>query len=70
MLEAGNRWEDEMLQETTFRVVALPSQSRLRLNPDAKPAYAWFGQLDAAQACMKECRSRKVYGHVFVEKEK
>ena len=58
-----------MQQETTYRVVALPSQSHLRLNPDARPVYAWFRQLDAAQACMKECRSRKVYGRVLVEKE-
>ena len=57
----------ETKQETTYRVVALPSRSRLRLNPDAKSVYAWFRQLDAAQACMKECRSRKVYGRVFVE---
>ena len=58
-----------MTQETTYRVVALPSRSRLRLNPDAKPVYAWFGSLTTAKNCMMECRARKVYGRVFIEEE-
>ena len=52
-----------------YRVVALPAQRQLKLNPDAKPQYAWFRQLDAAEKCMREQRSRKVYGRVFIEEE-
>ena len=57
------------VKETIYRVVALPSANSLRFNPDAKPVYAWFGALTLAKECMMICRSRKVYGRVFIEKD-